>query len=277
PAWNLFRVMHTYLLIGCLSMRVPPPEKSAQWLRQSYFTGPIEEECILMIEAVQIVSDVQGVALSCPEPLRSRKLYHILQQGIELDRKLTHWAGSLPSIWKYSSILNKSTSAAIPKCIHVHEDLFAAATWNNWRVVRIRLLQTLVAVAELVSEDERIFECHFLRWQKTIRDLADDVCSSTPYLLGEIDGQGVPRSVAKGVALGGYTLLHPLYVVISVRGLPASLYHWIEGKLTYIADVLGIGQANLVRKQHKMQIHFPVIGDVVSESERITPHLKGGQ
>ena len=274
PAWNLFRVMHTLLIIGCLITKTPPPEDCVQWLRTSSYNGPIEKQCILIVEVVQLVACVENVTSSWPEPLRTQKLYQILEQGKGIDQRLVLWADSLPSVWRYTSVPNKSTSTTIPKSIHIHEDLFAAAVWNSWRAVRIRLVQTLMAVTELLGEDTSDTDFRSVTRRKTILDLAEDICCSTPYLLGEIDGQGIPRGTAKGVALGGYTLMYPLRIICTVNELPESIHDWVEIKLTYIADVLGIGQANLLVKLNKLRNHFPVIGDNIAEAMRIIPYLK---
>ena len=274
-SWNLFRIMHTQVLLGCLLKKCPPPQDSIRWLSVGNLNGPIEKLSIIFVKLVRVVSHVEDVAISWPEPIRTKELRNIAQHGIELDQKLVHWAESLHSTWKYSTIPNHSTSIPLPKAIQVHEDFFTAASWNTWRSIRIRLIQILMAITELTGEDSRDSDFQFMRWRKTLLDLADAVCNTTPYLLGEIDGQGVPRSTAKGIALGGLTLLYPLRMISTIRDLPEHYHHWIGTKLTYIATTHGIGQANIILKFNKMRKNLPIIGDIVPEVERLVRGLKG--
>lgn len=280
PAWNLFRVMHTQLLAGCLLKKSPPPPDSVKWLSMGNQNGPIEEVSVLFVELIQIVSYVQGVAASWPDSVRIQQLREVILHGMELDLKIVQWAESLPSIWKYTSIRNNSTTSSPPNSVQVHQDFFTAGTWNSWRSMRIRLIQILMATVELLREEAIDFGSQMIRWRKTLLDLANDVCSTVPYLLGEIDGQGIPRGTAKGIALGGYMLLYPLQIISTVEGLPESYHDWIETKLIYIAGIQGIEQASLILKFNKIRKSrkiLPFIGDVVTEVESLMPSLKGQQ
>ncbi|KAL9093039.1 MAG: hypothetical protein Q9165_004177 [Trypethelium subeluteriae] len=262
---------------GCLLRRKFPPEDSIKWLSMGHQNGLIERTNPFFVSVIRVLVQTRDVARSCLEPIRSEKLREIMRHGIDLDRDITSFMRSLPSVWRYTSFPNDATGTTLPKNIHVHEDLFTAACWNAWRCMRIRLVQVLLAIAELVGEDSRDLNSQFMTWQRILTELADDVCSTTPFLLGEIDGQGVPRGTAKGVALGGYILLYPLHMVLATKELPESYYRFVESKLTYIANIMGIEQANIILKASKMLKNFPVIGDMVLEAEKFMPSLKGCQ
>ncbi|KAL9081220.1 MAG: hypothetical protein Q9157_000195 [Trypethelium eluteriae] len=277
PAWNLYRVTHTHLMTGCLLRRKCPPEDAITWLSMGHQNGLIEKTNPFFIRVIRVLAHTQDVARSWLEPMRSQKLREIMQHGTDLDRDITNFMRSLPSVWRYTSFPNNGTGTTLPKFIHVHEDLFTAGSWNAWRCMRIRLIQVLLAIAELVGEDSRDFNSQLMTWRRTLTDLADDVCSTTPFLLGEIDSQGVPRGTPKGVALGGYMLLYPLHIVLAVQELPESYHRFVESKLTYIAKTMGIEQASIILKASKMLKNFPVIGDIVLEAERFMPSLKGCQ
>ena len=272
-AWNLFRVLHTQLLVGCILRRSPPPADSTKWLKEDCLDGPVEKLQALLVEVIRIVAFVQGVD-AWPEPSRSQQLYGIMQYGVALDQRLVQWAESLPPIWNYTSIPNRSTALILPKSIHVHEDLLVSATWNHWRSIRIRLLQTMTAIAEFTGKDTRDPASQLMIWRKEILDLADDVCSTTPYVLGEIDGQGIPRGVAKGVPLGGFTLLYPLCMISTIEELTESHRRWIDTKLTYIANVQGIGQANLISKLNKMRMGYTIVGHIGPVAKQLMPSLE---
>lgn len=124
-------------------------------------------------------------------------------------------------------------------------------TWNQYRAVRIYLLQALIAAITLIRPSPSSLDVLSLRacWESTTVTLASGICETVPNILGDIDECGERNTPwTSGRALPGYSLLWPLRAVVQVRNLPREKKSCVVRTLEYISDTLGIGQASAIVK-----------------------------
>lgn len=84
------------------------------------------------------------------------------------------------------------------------------------------------------------------------RDLmaaVDNICASSPFLLGDLDSNGRILLKADSKALGAHFLLYGLFTCIDVPGLSAQQRTWILDRLAQIGHLKGIRQALTCRRR----------------------------
>jgi len=138
----------------------------------------------------------------------------------------------------------------------VYEDVQTAGTWNNYRAVRIHLnevplrcccLATSHTYAEALDLD---FSGTETQCQAIISELITDICASAAFCLGEIDSSGNPNSGAeKGMALGGYLMLFPIWVARSSSRDDEGGLRWFDEKLRFVSERMGIKMAQMILDQ----------------------------
>ena len=135
--------------------------------------------------------------------------------------------------------------------IHTYDSLSIGSLWNAYRTDRIYLLQHLIQGASHLVKAETYATrtsipqlVHRLTAQR--KALADDICASVSYMLGEIDQQANLRDPRQSKAIGGLLLLWPLGSLLYLNFLPTEQNAWIKERLAFIRDVHGIQQVKVV-------------------------------
>jgi hypothetical protein len=110
---------------------------------------------------------------------------------------------------------------AFPEIIQLHSDVWIAYEWNYHRTARILLHEQLLRCLERIRPgtqgDVRI-EIDTIAQSsiEIVQSLADDILSTVPQMLGDIDHEGRVQSFSdssKGRGLGGYFLLWSIKIV----------------------------------------------------------------
>jgi len=131
--------------------------------------------------------------------------------------------------WAYRTVqrseLNQHhlLSPQYPKFVQLHTDVWIAYEWNYYRTGRILLhkqllecltrLETMSSATLLLSTIQSFKEVSI----SVIRSLVDEILSTVPQSLGDIDREGKPlgnlpgTTICKGI--GGYFLLWPIRVI----------------------------------------------------------------
>lgn len=217
-----------------------------------HFGSLVCETCHLLAGADDIL---RQAALG---PVQMTALIDIIDAGTILDEKLTTWSKQASGFYEYTKMeapcpSPPSTPFALqtPPSIHLYSSTTMGGLWNQYRCMRILLLECLQRLSSRLRESTA-WEPSPLdtgnseaidRIPKEVEDLVDDVCASVPYLLGEVDQEGNLRQPQQKKAIGGFMLLWPLRLIV-IKGLGTSLQrNWIVKRLCYIRNVLGIYQA----------------------------------
>ena len=216
------------------------------------FGGLACETCHLLADADDLLRQ------AAIDYVQVTALHEIINAIFILDMKLTTWSGQASGYYLFAKM--EAPSSAPPKTafdlqappsIHLYTSPTMATMWNQYRCMRILLLECL----QKCSSRQR----KYTAWEPTpleidnacavdqisqgIEDLIDDICASVSYLLGEVDQEGNLRQPQQKKAIGGFLLLWPLRLIVC-KGLGTLLQrNWMMKRLGYIRNVLGIYEA----------------------------------
>lgn len=181
------------------------------------------------------------------------KAEHIIPSAVAIDAKLADWMANQPESMFYKTVTMKKKSPHVfSDHYHIYDSVWAAATWNNCRCVRILINEIIVVqLTHLRTTRRDLFELElglpiFLETQleysaTRIFQLAHDICASVPFLLGYKEDEDPTLLSAKAVS--GNLLLWPLYTAAVTAMVPDVMSNWVAGRLRVISDVMDIRQA----------------------------------
>ncbi|KAL8806579.1 MAG: hypothetical protein Q9182_001226 [Xanthomendoza sp. 2 TL-2023] len=153
----------------------------------------------------------------------------IFVQAKALEARFAAWAEEVPAEWLPFSVPRHLIPQEVIDAgvLGDHCDIYShtsvCATWNSWRVSRIRVLGLLADYERIESKQDAVLQ---------IQRLGDDILASLPFMLGSkteaaemhdtdfvypsIPGQGVPTShYQSAAAYGGLSLWVPMIVMLN--------------------------------------------------------------
>ena len=178
----------------------------------------------------------------------------LLGQAKAIDGKLACWANIVPVNWFPISVSVNAVSQSVRDAgvygdtCDIYPDIMVAITWNDWRWTRIRVL----ALIARYETGEQVLA--------TIQRLADDICASVPFCLGDrtemmpmyaamssypsAEGQPLPKSHPQNAsAFGGWYMLTPFRETVQVaKYLREGQLDWIRGQMQRLAKIYGVNQ-----------------------------------
>ncbi|KAL8655302.1 MAG: hypothetical protein Q9210_000970 [Variospora velana] len=178
-------------LVGdALNKKEPVPSNVLTWAtntQSSPRTPDIELEAInvevanLQVSALGLTADTEGLNVSALELLGKAK---------ELDIRLVAWTTIMPDEWAPTIIRDPET---IPRSVRdaglyqnhcsIHKSVWTADTLNMHCTSRIKT--RLVTLACLEHLNDPVFDMTRANALTSIQDLADTICASVPYHLGD--------------------------------------------------------------------------------------------
>ena len=176
-----------------------------------------------------------------------------------LDRIATTWRHG-PG-WAYKTIhrseitQDAETISRLPEYIQFHHDVWMAYEWNYHRTGRIimheHLLLCLGRLQSLQSSREEIFQTDLCSLQQAsitiIQSLADEVLSTVPQSLGDIDQEGNildnTSKTPKCKGVGGYFLLWPIKILKSTHSATVQQRAVAQGVFERIRECTGMKAA----------------------------------
>ncbi|KAG7008317.1 hypothetical protein G7Y79_00006g019370 [Physcia stellaris] len=179
------------LIVGrAISKREPVSTDMLAWTKDTSDAptapGFVLEEISLEVANVQaaasgLIVDLTGKASSTVE---------ILAEANKLDQRLVAWVSNIPDDWVPTYIWDPES---IPRSIRdaglyqnhcsVHMSIFTANMLNGHCCSRIKV--QLVILACLEHLDSTLFETARVNATNNVQDLADTICASVPYFLGD--------------------------------------------------------------------------------------------
>ena len=115
---------------------------------------------------------------------------HTLATANELDQRLVAWSKTMPEDWTPIDI---EDAELIPKTVRdagcyqdrcaIHKSVFTANMFNGYCCSRIKLQQVILACLDRL--DDPFYDRTRATARDKVQDLADAICASVPYFLGD--------------------------------------------------------------------------------------------
>jgi hypothetical protein len=135
------------------------------------------------------------------EKIKEEPTQELIEEMLELDITSTNWRGG-PE-WTYKTVQSPHG------LIQLHRDVWTAYEWNYHRTARMLLHDQILMCFERVNLPE-LRETSV----KVIHSLADEILSTVPQMMGDIDSDGKPannQNLSRGI--GAYFLLWPIRII----------------------------------------------------------------
>ena len=239
-----------------LSRHIRPSKEMEALVRDSVRDLPLRRIGVLVCETCHFLARcdelLNGIKIASGS---SKSLSNIIETGIAIDQDFETWSKELPETFRYRTMsapscsLENTLEQSPTPAIQTFSSTAVASVWDMHRVARIFLLSNLMkctSASEMDCPQEEFptkFQSYSLQATGKIKRLADDICASVPYILGEVEQDGRIRQSLHLKAIGGFYLLFPLKVLLYKQILDPVQEAWILKRLTYIKNFTGIQEA----------------------------------
>jgi hypothetical protein len=191
------------------------------------------------------------------EGLQPLAIVSVIREMHTLDQSVVDWHDQ--PHWKFKTISRNSLSlssellAGLPERIQLHADAWMAYEWNYHRTARILMhCQLLTCLDRLARYDDYNLNCEVrnlnLHSTAIIRDLVDEILSTVPQSLGDINNKGKPINTttgkSKGRAVGAYFLLWPIKIIKGLDTATPNQISCAETTFERIREFTGMKSAH---------------------------------
>lgn len=181
-----------------------------------------------------------------------------LQNAVDAYSHLISWSSTVPPEWAFDifTLLQDHGSdeawSALEQ-IHFFRNIQLAALWMIYWCGCIHLVQSPIEAYRIFRTG---YACHPeyngpVMSEKSLCDslsiFVDRICSSAPYLLGDVDNDGKVKIGVESKGLGAFFLLRGLGTANSVESLSLCQRHLILNYLDRIGSAFGIKSASHAR------------------------------
>ncbi|KAK0610468.1 hypothetical protein B0T17DRAFT_620944 [Bombardia bombarda] len=219
---------------------------------------------------------------SSTSPQRTDLVLALMRRAQSLDQDLSAWMHSLPPVWQLRTLCwhdgnsvppdgDYSRMEVFPGRVDVYSDFWIASVWNMARTTRLTLASIIVrcAACACAPVDYRTTP-EYATAARVSADVIEDIIASVPYHLGWRGGRGMGGDGHRGghgeeedmsgfacgedggiKSLAGYFLTWPLACVMGQDHLTDAQRAWVQGRLRYIGDELGIRYAYILCQMRK--------------------------
>jgi hypothetical protein len=136
-------------------------------LLQTIGNTPWARKAKTLVKLIQYTSDVEKeVKFRLPG---QESLIKLIRRGTAIDDELQHWTQTLPECWKLEKLFksHRPWSEGAPRTIHVYKGIWASAEWNNYRAIRLHLLERLIELSNAIEESMNpYFELLANEWKR---------------------------------------------------------------------------------------------------------------
>jgi hypothetical protein len=177
----------------------------------------------------------------------------IISSLLRLDTAVVNWGAERSSRWDHTTFFDSTNPDLIyDDSYAVYRAYWIAGTWNIQRAIRIITHEGILAhIDKVLSHSQSLTKAtldllssEHTRSLATISEMASDICTSVPYLLGH-DKPYAKQLNDPVPAACGFFLVSELYLAGTTIGVPRELRLYVLGRLRYIGHKLGIQQSLL--------------------------------
>lgn len=206
-----------------------------------------------------------------------QKVLEVMRRVQAMDSEYQEWQDNLPEEWRPKTVAwvdnvpggDLHKAEVFPGRVDAFGDLAIGNAWQHARTCRIFIIGMIIRCIAWVSYpvDYRTTPEYAYCSQVGVTLMAD-IVAAVPYHLGwhvdeagnlkgaDTDAGTFPNDnhVTSPRALGGFYSIWPLFCVMSADYTTDSQRAWVKGRMTYIADVMGLNQARVIGN-----VSFPIL------------------
>ena len=191
------------------------------------------------------------------EAEKHAELQELVENAKAMESSIaTTWCDQVPPGFDYTSKwlcqCGESNSPhgedVYPKRLDMYHDAIVANTWNRWRTARIHLLVIIMQCASATREGEGPLDNvpDYVDAMTKAQILVDDVCSSVPYTLQNLqDMSDYPHAAGATIRLKqwktadpwfSFLLMQHLKIASEVVNVPETQRQWMKEYLARISE-----------------------------------------
>ncbi|KAK3936900.1 hypothetical protein QBC46DRAFT_461206 [Diplogelasinospora grovesii] len=271
----LFIAVRTQLIIHTLTSG-KAPIMGVEWWMGDAVKDEMAASCQrLNLRTSELRAEVTRVMTTVARTPENVELMQcLMRRAQELDADSVEWMRRLPEHWQYKTLCwedhvpngDYSRAEVFPGRVDVYNDFWIASVWNMARTNRLILASITVRCAAWVCSpvDYRTTP-EYATAARVCMDTITDILACVPYHLGwhvkrkhlfqndELSGFACgDDSDTKGLA--GYFLTWPLACVMGQDYATDAQRQWVQGRLKFIGDELGIKYAHILSQ---LQVRIP--------------------
>lgn len=217
---------------------------SAMTLRNLDQNDPSTHLRVISIDVIATTERVEHLVDNIDATF-SNMASNMINELVDIDAKLIKWLKQLPNDWAYK-VISPVSLEKFPTETRVFQDQWAAANRNFQSSCRILLHWTLIDLIQNLIHHGDLpdgYEDLLTRSGVIIRECADDICTTVPYILRETCHKTIDYEL-DGTCVGGYSLMWPMHLVARSRYVPEDQGMWARDLLKEkIGKRLGIHAA----------------------------------
>lgn len=230
----------------CHQLQMPLPYTLKTWSR--WTENPQKKDEASLNRFSELNEDLAAIRAEMKrKAIRSPAVVTAMLKPI--DEKFVDWKSKLPDSWNFRSYrsLVPGTNSAGGQMFQYDEypDFWVASTWDNYRMVRILIHDSIITTTMEYGTDE---EKRGLKHSaKILAEMTNGICSSVPYIMGDRCSRRYSRGSLEAARPdlrrakpGGYTLLWPLFLAGSLKTTPKDQRDWIAVVLRELGLRMGI-------------------------------------
>ncbi|KAH8883180.1 hypothetical protein GQ53DRAFT_787037 [Thozetella sp. PMI_491] len=218
-----------------------------------------------------LLLDLHGLWTRSGARYESEDACSLLEDCAALDKRFKKWQKTRATEVKPTALGHltpRGSASAVPAgCwpgrVDTYFDLYLAGAWNVFRTARLLLITLMIGLSDASGGDS------WASYHVLLGQIVDDIVASIPYHLAESlpsfmsEYSAGEDAISPGRALGGWLLMHPLYLASSLPSLPEDIRGYMKGCLTWMGSNMGIGQAALLGKTPIIDSSYLATGWIV--------------
>ncbi|RDW67039.1 hypothetical protein BP5796_09788 [Coleophoma crateriformis] len=281
---TLHVMVRSQMTVHCL-ITLTSPHLGVDWWMKFGTKDGLPALCArLSLETAELHAETNQVLTSAERiPEDIARVVKLVQVGKALEEKYEQWAKVLPSTWRPRSVAwvdaayqhNLDTATAYPGRVDEYADISIATACNMMRASRILLAADIVRSSAWLGSGDQDYRIttEYTCASRVSKVMIEDIIASVPSFLGhKINGGSSKTSVVGSAELVGkgalaLFIVWPLFVTTMSDFIDPAQRIWAWGRLRYITNELGIGQAG---HYSRFDIQIPsmfIMKDKLAEQE----------
>ncbi|KAF7875328.1 hypothetical protein EAF04_002500 [Stromatinia cepivora] len=273
---SLFDAVRRHMTIECISHSKDVKEGVNWWTSFALEDKVQHQVSVLNLKVADLRADSNRICtLEARTAENVEKVVNHLENAESIEREYVEWYANLPDEWApkmaawIDDIAEKDRASATchPGKIDIYGELWIATTHNNARASRLLIITTILRCTAWLNPGlDYTLTPEYVNVSRQASLLIDDIVSSIPFFFGwNIPHTDIPvvensyfpcgnNSRISGKGVTGVWAMWPVFAAAASDFATNSQRLWLRGRLKYIAEDLGIRQAE---KLLQLQTRYP--------------------